>query len=125
MVKNRDEILADFFTENPNFVSGHHRQLADWAFDTKYRDQVASGKITLTDALIASRDSALKLLPLPVDETNTEESGPSVERRLILDEMAGRRHIQHSIVAPVIIESEKNVADRIALGEIAARRGQS
>jgi hypothetical protein len=70
-MKDRNQVFEDFLKDNPKFVAGHHRQLADWSFDTKYRDQVASGDMSFSEALIKARDEALETLPPSHEKTQT------------------------------------------------------
>lgn len=70
-MEDRNQVFENFLKDNPKFVAGHHRQLADWAYDTKYRDQVASGDMTFEAALIKSRDEALETLPPPHEKIQT------------------------------------------------------
>lgn len=114
MTENRNQLLADFVKKNPSFANpeGHHRRLADWSYDTKYRDKVARGEMTFETALAAAGKEALETMP-----RQTEASQ-------IIAEMAIARN--QPIPTPSIneYESEEQIAGRQVVAEIAASRGQ-
>lgn len=113
-MENRSEILSRFFKDNPAFKdpSGHPRRLADWSYDTKYRDKVASGEMAFETALVAAGKEALETMP-----RQTEASQ-------IIAEMAIARN--QPIPTPSVneYESEEQIAGRQVVAEIAASRGQ-
>jgi hypothetical protein len=87
-MENHKEVFENFINENPDFANttSHHRRLADWAYDTQFRPAVAAGKISYKDALIASRDAALELLPAKQKEHDTEQ------HKITITEMARQRN---------------------------------
>ena len=62
-----NKIFEEFIKANPTFQNpaGHHRRLADFSYDAKYRSRVAEGSMTYVDALAAARDDALEIMPIP------------------------------------------------------------
>ena len=81
---NRNEVFSKFISDNPMLANpeGHHRRLADWSYDTKYRDKVDSGEMSFQSALIASRDEALKTLPPPHEKLQTAEGLTGADRAI-------------------------------------------
>lgn len=78
---NRTEILDKFFADNPLFADENstYRRVADWQFDTQFRDKVDSNELNFEAALNATKNAVFKIMPPPV----TQES--------VLDEMAASR----------------------------------
>lgn len=67
MSNNRNEILDRFFKDNPELSDpqNHHRKLADWSFDTRFRPQVDAGTMDFEAAINAAKAEAYKILPRP------------------------------------------------------------
>ena len=74
-MENRNEVFQKFLEENPTLANpeNHHRRLADWAYDTKYRNKVASGEMSFQEALNASLHDAIKTLPPAHEQTQSIE----------------------------------------------------
>lgn len=72
-MEDHNQVFAAFIEKNPSFANpeGHHRRLADWSYDTRYRDQVEAGDMTFEAALFKSRDEALETLPPPHEMIQT------------------------------------------------------
>ena len=124
---NQEEILGKFFSENPELAdeSNHHRQLADYFYDTKHRPLVDAGAMDFETAINAAKADAYKMLPKPAQPTDPHEALRELAMSRNQEPPYVRNATDRSTFVPRPADESDDVAEmNQAIRELAESRNQ-